>query len=110
MPEEVAQKLQADPVTKTLLRQVSERLFQEATDLQRSDEDSTFQPFHVKVLDRLRDKVRYCSRQATVPSWEDCELMPLPARLFPAYRLLRPIRLTGKYGQKLLDSRRLPRT
>ena len=109
IPKEVARKLQADPVTRTLVREVSESLWHEAADSQRLDEDGSFQLFHIKVLERLRDKLRYCFRQATVPSWEDCELMPLPAPLFPAYHLLRPIRLTGKYGQRLLNTRRSDR-
>jgi hypothetical protein len=103
-PEEVMQRLQADPVVKTLAGEVSGWLFRDDADSQRLFEGGNFEPFHVKVLERLRDKVRYCFRQATVPSWEDCELLPLPAHLFPAYRLLRPARLTGKYIRRALSA------
>jgi hypothetical protein len=102
IPEPVAQRLRADSSADALVDEVRVRLFEDTADLQRPVEDRAFQPFHVKVLERMRDKVRYCLRQATVPSWEDFELVPLPAHLFPAYRLLRPIRLTGKYAQRLL--------
>ena len=109
IPEEVSQRLQADSVTNTLAEQVCEWLFREGARSQELVEETLFQPFHVRVMERLRDKVRYCVRQATTPSLQDCELLPLPAYLFPAYRLLRPIRLTGKYGQRLLYSRRFLR-
>ncbi len=103
LPEEVEQRLQADPVARTLARQVSEWLFREDADSQTVFEDSLFQPFHIKVMERLQDKVRYCARQVTVPSIQDYELLPLPAYLFPAYHLLRPARLTGKYVRRSLS-------
>jgi hypothetical protein len=103
IPEEVAQGLEADPVAKTLAGQVNESLFREDADSQGLFVESLFQPFHIKVLERLQDKVRYCVRQVTVPSMEEYESLPLPAYLFPAYRLLRPVRLTGKYVRKSLS-------
>ena len=101
LPEPVARRLRADPATGALVKEVGVRLFEDTADLQGPVEERAFQTFHVKVLERMWDKARYCVRQATVPSWEDCELIPLPAYLFPAYRLLRPIRLAGKYAQRL---------
>jgi Uncharacterised nucleotidyltransferase len=104
MPEEVAQWLRADPVAKTLAAQVSEWLFREATGSHGLLEECLFQPFHVMVLERLQDKVRYCARQITVPSIQDYAFLPLPAHLFPAYHLLRPVRLTGKLVRRSLSA------
>jgi len=104
IPEKAARGLQADPVAKTLAGQVIEWLFREDADSQGLFEESLFQPFHIKVLERLQDKVRYCARQVTVPSMEEYDSLPLPAYLFPAYRLLRPVRLAGKYVRKSLSS------
>jgi hypothetical protein len=104
MPEEVAQWLRADPVAKTLAAQVSEWLFREATGSHGLLEESLFKPFHVMVLERLQDKVRYCARQITVPSIQDYAFLPLPAHLFPAYHLLRPVRLTGKLVRRSLSA------
>jgi hypothetical protein len=102
-PQEISQRLQADTVAKTLAREVGERLFQEDGGSQGFLEESLFRRFHLEVMERLIDKVRYCVRQVTSPSLEDVEHLPLPAYLFPAYRFLRPARLTGKHAQRLLS-------
>ena len=88
IPEEVAQGLEADPVAKTLAGQVNEWLFREDADSQGLFVESRFQPFHIQVLERLKDKARYCARQITVPSIQDLHVLasastPLP-RLPPA--------------------------
>jgi len=102
LPEELSQRVQADAATRALAEQVYARLFPERAHSYRLFEESLFQPFHLKAMERLRDRARYCFRQATVPSWEDWESLPLPARLFPIYTLVRPIRLTEKYVRRLL--------
>jgi hypothetical protein len=101
IPEKVSNLLHADAAAKMPAGHVREVLFQEDVGSERNFEVTQFQPFQLKVMERMRDKVRYCIRQATVPSYEDLELLPLPVYLFPAYRLLRPIRLVGKHGQRL---------
>lgn len=104
LPEEVSERLRADPSTKALARQVSERLFWESEDPRRAfDEEAHFQPLHLRMMERWRDRVGYCLRQATAPILKDWALRPLPASLFPIYRILRPIRLAGKYGQRFLN-------
>jgi hypothetical protein len=103
IPEEASQRLRPDPVARLLARQVCQWLFREDIGSQDFLGEALFQPFHIRTAERLLDKVRYCVRQVTTPSLEDVEHLPLPAYLFPAYHLLRPVRLTGKYGQRLLS-------
>ena len=106
LPGEALSRLQTDPATMILVEDVRARLFREGVGSEEGFEDSLFQPFHLKVMERLRDKVRYCVRQATVPSLQDFELLPLPVPFIPAYRILRPVRLAGKYGERPLRDRR----
>ena len=104
LPEEVSERIQADTRVKTFARQVRERLFWEAQDPQPIfDEESLFQPFHLGLMERLRDRARYCAYQATSPVFGDWARMPLPAYLLPIYRVVRPIRLIGKYTRRALE-------
>ncbi|MFY9554944.1 MAG: hypothetical protein WAV47_09565, partial [Blastocatellia bacterium] len=58
--------------------------------------------FHLKMRERLADRIRYCRRLALTTTVRDWSLLPLPRYLFFLYFALRPIRLAGKYGTKLL--------
>ncbi len=103
LPESVSNKVRADAAVGALAGRVHELLFRETEDSQEAiNDESHFQPLHLKMLDRKRDRVRYYIRQGTAPILKDWALRPLPASLFPLYRVLRPIRLAGKYGQKVL--------
>jgi len=106
LPEGVLHKVRADPTLKVLAGQVYERLFQEASD---PSEASRFQLFHIRMRERLGDKVRFCVGTAatitriTVADWE---VLPLPRYLYPLYYVVRLVRLSNKYTRRLL--RRLP--
>ena len=100
LPEEIAQKVQTDPAVRTLARRVQERLFRTSGSPRRFPE-LTFRPIHVKMRERLRDKVRYCVRSVTTHTVGDWMAFPLPRPLFPLYYVLRPVRLTRKYGGRL---------
>jgi hypothetical protein len=103
LPEDVLKKVQADERIEELAGQVYEGLFPAAEGSHRMfEEEAHFQPFHLKAMERSRDKVWYCIRQATTPILKDWALRPLPAYLFPLYRVLRPVRLLGKYGRRSL--------
>ncbi len=101
LPEKVAQRVRADSTVKAIARRITEQLFREdgRTALL---EGSYFHPLHLKMKERLADKIRYCARAATTQTVEDWKLLPLPNFLFPFYYVLRPIRLTGKYGPRML--------
>jgi hypothetical protein len=57
--------------------------------------------FHLKVRERLRDRLSYCLKLIFTPTPGDWELVALPSPLFFLYYLLRPMRLFKKY---LLDA------
>jgi hypothetical protein len=102
LPEGVSQKVQADPVARSLAADVRERLFSEADGQPGIFEDSMFHPFYVRMREQLRDRVRYCIRSAMTPGEADWEFLSLPPLFSPLYYVLRPVRLTGKYGRRMV--------
>lgn len=112
LPEKVSRMVRTDPKATALARQVREWLFQEPDGSPnilakgRLDE-SRFHPFRVRMRERLRDKFGYAVRTALIPTPEDWQYLRLPESLFFLYYLVRPIRLTARYGQRL--SRRTDR-
>ena len=101
LPEKVSHTVRAESLSQALATTVEDRLFEEETDSREYLEGASFRPFHLKAMESMRGRLLYCMRQATYPSVEDLEFVPLPARLFPVYRLLRPARLIGKFARKL---------
>lgn len=104
LPREISQEIQADPKVETLARQVRERLFVEdaSSSEDRRDKRVRIQTFHLKVSERLRDKVQYCFHALLDPNQSDCKYLELPGPLWPLYYVTRPVRLTVKYGKRLL--------
>ena len=100
LPEKIAQEVQTDAAVRTLVGRVQERLFRTSGPPRRFPE-IMFRPIHVKMRERLRDKVRYCARTAMTHTVGDWMALPLPRPLFSLYYVLRPIRLAGKYGVRL---------
>jgi hypothetical protein len=56
----------------------------------------------LRMRERQGDKLKSGLRLAVTPNVNDWMILPLPAWLFFFYYLLRPVRLAGKYGAKLL--------
>ena len=54
--------------------------------------------FNLRARDGRADRVRSAWRWLTLPGPEDWEWLSLPDPLFPAYRVLRPLRLFLRYG------------
>jgi hypothetical protein len=101
LPEEVSRKAHADPAVEALVRRIGERLFQRIDNSPRRFAEMPFRPIHMKMRERLRDKVRYLVRLATTHTVGDWMALPLPKPFFFLYYALRPIRLARKYGRKL---------
>jgi hypothetical protein len=101
LPEEVSRKAHADPAVEALVRGISERLFRRIDHSPRRFEEMPFRPIHMKMRERLRDKVRYLVRFATTHTVGDWMALPLPKPFFFLYLVLRPIRLARNYGRKL---------
>jgi hypothetical protein len=100
LPPEVLQRMQTNPVVKLHAAQVREQLFCEVDILSGDFKINSFL-FHLRVRERLQDKVRCCLYLITpnVPEWV---FLPLPPSLSFLYYLLRPIRLVRKYGLSFL--------
>jgi hypothetical protein len=99
LPEDVLQRVQADPAVASLAEQVRQGLFGHAHG-QPGDLGRCL--FHLKARERLGDRVRYCVRLAVTTTPGDWASVRLPSSLFPVYYVLRPIRLVGAYGPRLL--------
>jgi hypothetical protein len=56
----------------------------------------------MRVQDRRVDRIRYGLSVLTAPTTIEWHELPLPASLSFGYRLLRPLRLAGKYGVRLV--------
>lgn len=101
LPDLVTKRLNEETIVKSLAERVCAKIFSEA-------ENSTpeFERFslYLKQRERLRDKTRYCLRRFFTSTEKDWSLLRLPPVLSSLYKLIRPIRLTGKYGLKLLKN------
>jgi hypothetical protein len=101
LPEEISRRAHADPVVEVLVRRIGERLFQRIDHSPRRFAEMPFRPIHMKMRERLRDKVRYFVRLAATHTVGDWMALPLPKPFFVLYYVLRPIRLARNYGRKL---------
>jgi len=98
LPEDVLQRVQTSPVVQSLAMQVRERLFS-ASDI--TTEMVKGIALHLRVTDRLRDRVSYllyCLCLVITPNAADQALLALPVCFSFLYYLLRPIRLVRTYG------------
>lgn len=99
IPEEVMKDVDADPMVGRLATKAEERVFKGSNGSFGYLKNLVF---YFKVRERLRDRIQYCRRLATVITPEDRTFLSLPKFLSPLYYLIRPIRLMKKYGLKLL--------
>jgi hypothetical protein len=100
VPGVVGQALQADPAVAGLAAQVRTWLCTEAP----SPRFASQHPwFYLRLRERGRDKAPYLLqhlRRAVRPTALDRAWLPLPALLAPLYYLLRPLRVTARYGRQ----------
>ena len=61
--------------------------------------------FHLEVMERLRDRVRYGFHRLLTPTETDWRALHVPGSLRGLYYLFRPIRLVGGYGLGLFKPR-----
>jgi hypothetical protein len=99
IPPDVLQTVQADPEVRALAERVQQRLFTPEPAAS-GILDGVF--LQLRMRERKRDKLKSCLRLAAAPRVYDWMLLPLPGWLFFLYYPLRPLRLAGKYGTKLL--------
>ena len=100
IPPEVLRTVEKDTVVRTLAERVQQRLFAQDVPVSSILDGALLQ---LRMRERKRDKLRSSLRLAATPRVYDWMFLPLPDRLFFLYYLLRPLRLAGKYGAKLLQ-------
>jgi hypothetical protein len=99
LPDVVMEKIKDDTVVKSLTERVCEKMF---IDLENLTSEVERFSLYLKQRERLRDKTRYCLRRFFTSTEKDWAFLRLPAGLSSLYKMIRPIRLTAKYGLKLL--------
>lgn len=99
LPEEVRQRIEADPVVDSLAAQVCQQLFCKSDS---SFGNSEIWRFYLQSRENLHDKIRHLLFRAFLPTIADPRFLPLPESLFFLYYLLRPFRLVRKYCLNLL--------
>lgn len=105
-PERVAQRVWADPTVKVLAERTREQLFWETARpaglLEGYEGAPAFHTLHLRVKGSVGEKISYFVRKATILTGEDWSVRALPRVLFPLYYVLRLVRLTKKYGPRIL--------
>jgi Uncharacterised nucleotidyltransferase len=99
VPEQIVLCATTDQVVRHLARDVCDRLARVEDDPLGLIKGSRF---HLRAIERQKDKLRYCMLLALLPTAEDWALVRLPAPLTFIYSLIRPFRLVGTYGAGLL--------
>jgi hypothetical protein len=104
-PAKVLDEARLDLAVNKLAEEVHKQLFTDDGPQEVLEEGAGWR-FHLTAMERVQDQIRYCVHRATAPNSMDWELMPLPAALFPCYRVLRPLRLGGRALRGFLSPRR----
>lgn len=104
VPAALAERIAEDSSVATLAATIRARLFTGTTHLAHQS-GMAYHRFHIRVKERLREKVRYAWFAIVVPEKEDWLALPLPDTWHPLYYVIRPFRLMGQYGLRLARSR-----
>jgi hypothetical protein len=102
VPEEILREAREDKMVGILAGEVRDRLFSGSDGARGFFDESVFHSFHYNMRERRRDRIGYVVRSATAPNAADWMERPLPERLLPLHYALKPLRLAGKYGGKML--------
>jgi hypothetical protein len=101
VPAELVATARSDRAVSSLAARVARGLFSKSKQ-GRGD----FDPWTVPVLsiESTRDRLHYVAHRMLAPTMGDYELIPLPAKLFPLYWVIRPFRMAIQYGSRLIRS------
>jgi hypothetical protein len=105
LPPEVRRDWKNDPAIPRITARTREDLFSRKAQPEAAWEEPLF---YLAISERFLDRAGYCCRLAFTPTLDDWAMMRLPFPLSPLYYLLHPIRLLGKAGKHLLNSRFSP--
>lgn len=95
LPEALAHLIQADREASAL----SQLVLQTILPTIQSHSPLENNHFFLRSRERLRDRLYYIFDQAFIPKSADWEAVFLPSPLFPAYYLIRPLRLVRKFAR-----------
>lgn len=104
LPETIQQKIDQNPVIKTLATEVKARLWMQIDEPLDVFERSFWSwrlAFHFRVMESWRHKILlflFVIRFAITPKDQDYIALPLPKSLASLYYLIRPLRLIIKFG------------
>jgi hypothetical protein len=99
IPDQVCQALPADRQVQDIAAQIQQQLFAERNSSQTFMSETRL---HLKMRERRRDQISSGLRLIVTPRSYDWMYRPVPDSLFFLYYLVRPMRLIGKYGTKLI--------
>lgn len=99
LPPAIATWVRADRTVKKLAAQVCEQLFQATP----RSPDLGHHSFSLKLRERWWDRIAYSCRLPVALTVEDLTFVSLPSYLSGLYYCLRPVRLVGKYTERLLQ-------
>jgi hypothetical protein len=103
VPGSLLERGRADNAVAELADEVCRGLFAEPAAAPELLEESAFHPFHYRMRERRRDRLRYAFLKMVEPNATDWMERPLPDKLFPLYYALRPLRLIRKFGRRLIQ-------
>jgi hypothetical protein len=102
LPDDVLQRIQAEPAVESLATRVYTWSFSEKHEAFADVDDPVFA---LKMRERPQDRISFllhylgrCLHKVTALNARDQEILSLPSSLSFLYYLLRPLRLVGKYG------------
>ncbi len=95
LPEALSRLIQADREASALSQLVLQTIL--PTIQSRSPLENN--RFFLRSRERLHDRLYYIFDQAFIPKSADWEAVSLPSPLFPAYYLIRPLRLVRKFAR-----------
>ncbi len=107
VPQAVLQKIRSDPSLEPLAAQISDRLFRDSVRDPGIFEDTFVDELHPKMLDRRRDRLRYYAHLVFSPTVGDTDFLRVPHLFSFIYYLVRPMRLIGRFGPRLLRDLRM---
>ncbi len=93
VPREALERQRRDPAVERAAAEARSRI---GSDVHGPEGERTGASFHLRIMERARDRARYLWRRAVQPNHLDAEWVKLPDRFWPAYYALRPVRVAGR--------------
>jgi hypothetical protein len=106
LPADILRTAMASPAVRSAAHEVRGQLFLDADNPSSVLKSLLFQ---MRITASARRRISYFLGTIIVPTQADWQALRLPAFSYPLYYLLRPIRLLGKHGRRVLTQFLQPR-